>query len=74
QDLSKEVLLWRQLKHPNILPFFGINTELFTPSYCIISPWMSNGDMMSYSRRLKLDIHTKMLYVSPPHHAAGITY
>ncbi|KAJ3723839.1 kinase-like domain-containing protein [Lentinula raphanica] len=72
KDLSKEVLLWRQLKHPNILPFFGVNTELFTPSYCIISPWMSNGDMMSYSRRLKLDIHTKMLYTVQI--AEGVAY
>ncbi|KAE9396549.1 hypothetical protein BT96DRAFT_777902, partial [Gymnopus androsaceus JB14] len=48
--LSKEVLLWRQLNHPNILPFLGINTELFSPSFCIVSPWMSNGDIMSYAR------------------------
>ncbi|KAJ4485308.1 hypothetical protein J3R30DRAFT_3438726 [Lentinula aciculospora] len=49
--LSKEVILWRQLKHPNILPFLGVNTELFAPSYCIVSPWMSNGDIMTYSRK-----------------------
>ncbi|KAJ3781524.1 kinase-like domain-containing protein [Lentinula aff. detonsa] len=61
-DLSKEVLLWRQLKHPNILPFLGINTELFSPSYCIISPWMSNGDIMSYARQLSLGIDTKLRY------------
>ncbi|KAJ3798406.1 kinase-like domain-containing protein [Lentinula aff. detonsa] len=62
KDLSKEVLLWRQLKHPNILPFLGINTELFSPSYCIISPWMSNGDIMSYARQLSLGIDTKLRY------------
>ncbi|KAE9408797.1 hypothetical protein BT96DRAFT_1100207, partial [Gymnopus androsaceus JB14] len=28
-SLNNEVVLWRQLKHPNILPFLGINTELF---------------------------------------------
>ncbi|KAE9396543.1 kinase-like protein [Gymnopus androsaceus JB14] len=58
--LSKEVLLWRQLNHPNILPFLGINTELFSPSFCIVSPWMSNGDIMSYARNRSLDLSTKL--------------
>ncbi|KAE9397273.1 kinase-like protein [Gymnopus androsaceus JB14] len=58
--LSKEVLLWRQLNHPNILPFLGINTELFSPSFCIVSPWMSNGDIMSYARNSSLDLSTKL--------------
>ncbi|KAE9399078.1 kinase-like protein [Gymnopus androsaceus JB14] len=58
--LSKEVLLWRQLRHPNILPFLGVNTELFSPSFCIISPWMSNGDAISYARNVSLDLSTKL--------------
>ncbi|KAJ3756535.1 hypothetical protein EV360DRAFT_47785, partial [Lentinula raphanica] len=64
QALSKEVLLWRQLKHPNILPFLGVNTELFAPSFCIVSPWMSNGDIIKYSRDSSLDLSSKLLHVS----------
>lgn len=64
RELSKEVLLWRQLHHPNILPFLGVNTELFTPSFCIVSPWMSNGDIMAYARNSSLDLGTKLQHVS----------
>ncbi len=48
QEFCQEALVWRQLRHPNVLPFLGISKELFTPRYCLISPWMVNGDVMSY--------------------------
>ncbi|KAE9411082.1 kinase-like protein, partial [Gymnopus androsaceus JB14] len=62
--LSKEVLIWRQLNHPNILPFLGINTELFSPSFCIVSPWMSNRDIISYAKYSSLDLSTKLEHMS----------
>ncbi|KAE9390765.1 hypothetical protein BT96DRAFT_797939, partial [Gymnopus androsaceus JB14] len=43
--------LWRQLKHPNILPLLGVNAELFNPSFCLISPWMANKDIISYLKQ-----------------------
>ncbi|ESK91150.1 kinase-like protein [Moniliophthora roreri MCA 2997] len=51
KDLSGEVLLWRQLRHPNILQFLGINDEDFTPSFAIITPWMQNGNLAMYLER-----------------------
>ncbi|KAK0464744.1 kinase-like domain-containing protein, partial [Desarmillaria tabescens] len=48
RDFCREALVWRQLRHPNILPFLGVNKDLFAPSYCLISPWMVNGNIMSY--------------------------
>jgi serine/threonine protein kinase len=42
------VLLWKELDHPNILPFLGVDTQLKQPSYCLISPWMKNGNALSY--------------------------
>ncbi|KAJ4485297.1 kinase-like domain-containing protein [Lentinula aciculospora] len=72
KDLGKEVLLWRQLKHPNILPFLGINTDLFSPSFCMISPWMTNGDIISYARESSLDIHTKLFLTAEV--VEGIVY
>ncbi|KAF5373016.1 hypothetical protein D9758_001463 [Tetrapyrgos nigripes] len=51
KDLSNEVLIWKQLHHQHILPLYGVNMELFQPSYCIISPWMSNGDIGSFLRK-----------------------
>ncbi|KAF5386369.1 hypothetical protein D9757_006625 [Collybiopsis confluens] len=43
-----EALLWRQLKHHNILPLLGVNTALFRHSFCLVSPWMKNGNIISY--------------------------
>ncbi|KAK7462961.1 hypothetical protein VKT23_007542 [Stygiomarasmius scandens] len=47
-DFCREALIWRQLDHPNVLPFLGVNTNLFEPGFCLVSPWMSNGDIMSF--------------------------
>ncbi|KAK0486542.1 hypothetical protein IW261DRAFT_1456002 [Armillaria novae-zelandiae] len=48
RQFCREALVWRQLHHPNILPFLGVNGDLFDPSFCLISPWMKNGNLMSY--------------------------
>ncbi|KAK0463553.1 kinase-like domain-containing protein [Desarmillaria tabescens] len=48
RDFCREALVWRQFRHPNILPFLGVSEDLFAPSYCLISPWMDNGNIMSY--------------------------
>ncbi|KAJ7572221.1 kinase-like domain-containing protein [Mycena floridula] len=45
----REALLWKQLDHPNILPFLGLNTEIFPPTVCLVSPWMANGNLRQYS-------------------------
>ena len=47
QDFSREVLVWSQLSHPNVLPFLGASKTLF-PSFCLISPWMNNGNILAY--------------------------
>ncbi|KAL0568483.1 hypothetical protein V5O48_013502 [Marasmius crinis-equi] len=60
RQLGDEVLIWRQLRHPNIHRFLGITDELFQPSYCIVSPWMSNGDVMHYMRERKVSLEGKL--------------
>ncbi|PBK97999.1 kinase-like protein [Armillaria gallica] len=52
QYFCQEALVWRQLRHPNVLPFLGVSETLFAPSYCLISPWMANGNIISY-----LEVH-----------------
>lgn len=47
QDFSREVLIWSRLSHPNVLQFLGANKGLF-PSFCLISPWMKNGNLRDY--------------------------
>ncbi|KAK0461544.1 kinase-like domain-containing protein [Armillaria novae-zelandiae] len=48
RDFCREALVWRQFCHPNVLPFLGVSEDLFAPRYCLISPWMGNGNVMSY--------------------------
>lgn len=47
QSFHLEALIWRNLNHQHILPFFGIATELFSSSPCMVSPWMIGGDIGS---------------------------
>ncbi|TDL23532.1 kinase-like protein [Rickenella mellea] len=51
KEFSKEAMIWRQFDHPNILPFHGCCRDLFTPLYAFISPWMENGDMVSFLKQ-----------------------
>ncbi|SJL10564.1 uncharacterized protein ARMOST_13951 [Armillaria ostoyae] len=48
RDFCQEAFVWKLLRHPNVLPFLGVNANLFSPSYCLISPWMANGNIISY--------------------------
>ncbi|KAE9382885.1 kinase-like protein [Gymnopus androsaceus JB14] len=48
KEFSQEVLVWSQLEHPNILPFLGINMDLFPGRYCLVSPWCGHGSVMNY--------------------------
>ncbi|KAF9038328.1 kinase-like protein [Hymenopellis radicata] len=44
----REALVWSHLEHPNVLPFLGVNSELFHPSICLISPWLENGNIIAF--------------------------
>ncbi|KAF9004863.1 kinase-like protein [Hymenopellis radicata] len=46
--LCHEALVWRQLRHPNILPFLGVNDDLFAPGFCLVSKWMANGNINEF--------------------------
>ncbi|KAJ7885887.1 kinase-like domain-containing protein [Mycena olivaceomarginata] len=47
-----EALIWRQLAHPNVLPFFGVYFPQEAGSrLCLVSPWMENGNVSSYLKR-----------------------
>ncbi|KAG6830263.1 hypothetical protein H0H87_008653 [Tephrocybe sp. NHM501043] len=47
--VSKEAILWSQLRHPNLLPFYGIYRHHGRIS--LVAPWMENGDISEYLRR-----------------------
>ncbi|KAJ7139296.1 hypothetical protein C8R44DRAFT_693749 [Mycena epipterygia] len=46
KEFGREAVLWRQLSHPNLLPFFGLyylDTRL-----CLVSPWMEHGHLLQF--------------------------
>ncbi|KAL5497895.1 hypothetical protein ACEPAH_2826 [Sanghuangporus vaninii] len=50
RELCKEAFIWKPLDHPNVLPFLGICSEEFL-SVGLVSPFMDNGDLLTYLRR-----------------------
>ncbi|KAG6888776.1 hypothetical protein C0995_006105 [Termitomyces sp. Mi166 len=47
--VSREAILWGQLRHPNLLPFYGIYSHDDRVSF--VAPWMENGDINEYLKR-----------------------
>ncbi|TDL24396.1 kinase-like protein [Rickenella mellea] len=57
KDLCHEAVIWRQLKHPNILPFLGVfKGDGSFDHLCLISPWMDGGNVIEYLKR-NPDVH-----------------
>ena len=48
QSFLQEAILWSQLDHPNILPFYGIYHLDSERNICLVSPWLENGNLMNY--------------------------
>ncbi|KAH0586833.1 hypothetical protein H2248_005679 [Termitomyces sp. 'cryptogamus'] len=45
----REVIIWGQLFHPNVLPFYGIHRlGDFRNSLCLVSPWISSGNIRDF--------------------------
>ena len=46
QEFSSEAVTWRQLFHPNVLPFYGVYQLVRNPPrVCLVCPWMENGNL-----------------------------
>ncbi|KAJ6476176.1 kinase-like domain-containing protein [Mycena sanguinolenta] len=59
----REALVWRDLHHPHILPFLGIDRDSFPePYFCMVSPWMEHGTVMSYLKTHGASNVDKLLY------------
>jgi serine/threonine protein kinase len=46
QRLYREVIKWKHLKHPNIVPFLGILPV--HPQICVITDWRPNKNIAKY--------------------------
>ncbi|KAJ6573538.1 kinase-like domain-containing protein, partial [Mycena vulgaris] len=51
KEFYHEALIWRQLSHSNLLPFFGVYyLEETRTRLCLVSPWMEKGNIARYLR------------------------
>lgn len=49
QQFSREAIIWRNLWHPNVLPFHGIyHLNEKKLSVCLVSPWMEHGNIRQF--------------------------
>ncbi|KAG5635074.1 hypothetical protein H0H81_012507 [Sphagnurus paluster] len=46
--ISREAIIWAQLLHPNILPFYGIYRS--RKDFSLVSPWAENGNVVDFLR------------------------
>jgi serine/threonine protein kinase len=49
QAFYREVIVWKSLKHPNIVPFLGVPTKV-PPPFEIVCEWMENSRITEYVR------------------------
>ena len=47
QRLFQEIVTWRRLSHPNVVPVLGVSPNLFP--LCIITEWMIDGNIMDFT-------------------------
>ncbi|KDQ17165.1 hypothetical protein BOTBODRAFT_105789 [Botryobasidium botryosum FD-172 SS1] len=45
----REMEVWQDLRHPNVLPFIGL--YLHESKIYLLSPWMKEGDLISFLKR-----------------------
>ncbi|KDQ58954.1 hypothetical protein JAAARDRAFT_46586 [Jaapia argillacea MUCL 33604] len=53
QALFREVLIWKRLSSPYILPCLGVS-DLFPDLLIIVSPWMEHGSVLEYTWNMGL--------------------
>ncbi|KAK0502314.1 kinase-like domain-containing protein [Armillaria luteobubalina] len=71
RKMTREAIIWGQCDHPNVLPFYGIYRDSAPSSFCLVSPFISNGPLRQYlsnndnpdRHRLALDITRGMNYL-----------
>ncbi|KAE9384776.1 hypothetical protein BT96DRAFT_841742 [Gymnopus androsaceus JB14] len=47
REFLREAIIWRQLEHPNVLPFLGLYL-LDDTRICLLSPWIDSGNLNQY--------------------------
>ncbi|KAG6807514.1 hypothetical protein H0H92_007189 [Tricholoma furcatifolium] len=68
QVFAREVIVWAQLSHPNVLPFLGL--VKYRERLCFVSCWATNGNLDDYLQG-NLDANRILLCSDT---AAGVEY
>ncbi|KAH9929157.1 kinase-like domain-containing protein [Fomitopsis serialis] len=58
-SVCQEVIMWRRLRHPRIIPMLGVDTELFP--VCIVSEWAEHGTITAFLKRTPAANRLKLL-------------
>ncbi|TCD70152.1 hypothetical protein EIP91_004622 [Steccherinum ochraceum] len=53
QLLFRECILWKALVHPHIVPFIGVDRNVFPGSICMVIKWMENGSLSEHMETLR---------------------
>ncbi|KAJ7485303.1 kinase-like domain-containing protein, partial [Mycena latifolia] len=69
KEFGREALIWRQLCHPNLLPFFGL--YYLDSRLCLVSPWMVKGNIMQFLSKEPHDVNRFSLILDV---ALGLEY
>jgi hypothetical protein len=52
ESFRSEVVTWRCLRHPNIVPFLGVSSVF---PVCLVSQWMAEGTLLAFLSRNSLE-------------------
>ncbi|KAF5349262.1 hypothetical protein D9756_009439 [Leucocoprinus leucothites] len=62
KSFMREIVIWGQLQHPNILPFYGVyHLDNAEQRICLVSPWMENGTLADYLKSCSPDVNKLLL-------------
>ncbi|ESK94344.1 hypothetical protein Moror_8209 [Moniliophthora roreri MCA 2997] len=73
KEFLREAVVWRQLKHPNVLPCLGLYyLDNRQERVCLVSPWMENGNLAQFLRAQPSDSidHLQLMHDI----ASGLSY
>ena len=51
----REIGIWKTLRHPNVSPLYGASSASGDPPWFFVSPYMKNGSLVQYLKRVELE-------------------
>ena len=55
QCFCKEVMTWKTLRHPNVLPLLGVTMSEDPVRFVMVSEWIENGNINQFLKRVDAD-------------------